>query len=100
MSPVKFTVIFVTTVIVITIICCLFQKDKPSLSFIIKEYLPSTIEAFGLLSAGLAIILLESISEADAKQKKFEKDNEPYQDPKGSLNYRGEYCDKYKSNWY
>ncbi len=91
----KILMICLLIILGIVVVICIFQRNKFPLFALAKEYLPLIIEVIGLLLAGLATLALHS-----SDKENTEEENDPYQDPKGSMNYRGDYCDKYKSTWY
>lgn len=83
----------------------IIQKNNLlALCFIlIKRYFPGFVRVFGFLASFIVALFVESLDENTFAQQ--EKEAEQLSDEDKVLrlthtNYRGEYCDENKSNWY
>jgi hypothetical protein len=77
------------------------KNNLLSMLFILaKHSLLIIITIIGKVCHTCLLIFLDASKNAKRTQERFDQESEPYKDPKGSINYQGDYCDKYKSNWY
>lgn len=97
----------VPTLIVISFVMLIriFQQNNIlSLVFIILiRNLPTMLKIAGKFFSIFFVILAEASKNSRHKleeDEKLDESEDPYADPKSCLNYRGEYCDKAKTNWY